>query len=316
MILVLHYYKSIIDGVMTSLIDTFFNIRRSLGSLVGARPVYMKIVCPELYLLNQKDYYNFDLDNTQWYEYVNDTGVDVKKYEKVEDSLIYNMKLYHNKLTTAIPFMRFNRNFGDFNLFRGITQTEHKFKANTIICSGRLIYEILMGADIELECERLFVLDSLDTYKSKIGEFPDFDDYFDILETDVTQLSNPATMRDTKYRQELYFHKFSFRRLNSLKQLGILEDEYNYNRTSKEKGKLEGGYYENQGKGIFEHLYWNKKVNYCAEGIYTADGLTHYLDLFGIDPYVDHFPLHLSKNQIKDKLFMKNVDYLYKELRH
>lgn len=312
MILILHYYKSTIDGVMTSLIDTFLNMRRTVSD---RWPVHIKIICPELYLMDKDDYYNFDLDKTQWYEYVNDVGVDVTPYEKIEDPVIYNMKLHHNKLTTSIPFLRFNRNFGDFNMFKGITQDEHKFKAHTIICSGRLIYEILMGADIELECERLFVLDSLDTYKSKIGEFPDFDDYFDILGCEITQLSNPATMRDTKYRQEPYFHKFSYRRLDALKQSGILKDEYNFNRTSKEKTKLEGGHFENQGKGIFEHLYWNKIVNYYAEGTYTADGLTHYFDLFGIDPYVDHLPLHLSKNQIKDKLFMKNIDYLYKELK-
>jgi hypothetical protein len=34
--------------------------------------VQIKIVCPELYLMGvagYEDYYNFDIDETQWYEY-------------------------------------------------------------------------------------------------------------------------------------------------------------------------------------------------------------------------------------------------------
>jgi hypothetical protein len=69
---------------------------------------------------------------------------------------IFISKHSNNKITTAIPFLRFNRNFGDFNLISFYrTRKQKKFKANIIVCSGRLIYEILMGADIELECDRL-----------------------------------------------------------------------------------------------------------------------------------------------------------------
>jgi hypothetical protein len=81
MILILHYYKSTVDGVMTSLIDTYFNMRRGF---TGQRDVRMKIICPELYLLGvagYEDYYNFDVDDTQWYEYTEEKGLDVEKYE-------------------------------------------------------------------------------------------------------------------------------------------------------------------------------------------------------------------------------------------
>ena len=57
MILILHYYKSTIDGVMTSLIDTFLNMRRTVSD---KWPVHIKIICPELYLMDKDDYYNFD----------------------------------------------------------------------------------------------------------------------------------------------------------------------------------------------------------------------------------------------------------------
>ena len=310
-VLILHYYKSTIDGVMTSLIDTFFNIRRSMA---GFRKVEIALVCPELYLLDRDDYYNFSLGGTQWYQYKNPTGTEVEPYEKIEDPMKYQFKLFRNELTTAVPFLRFNRNFGDFNFFYSIVENQNKFEAETVICSARLLYEILIGTDIEIECNRLIVLDSLDTYKSKMGIFPDFDDLFDTMFKDsfVVQLSNPINFRDTKYKQVKYFHKLSYRRLNALKQSNLLKDELNFTRKRGNKGELYPGmYFENIGKQLFEHLYFGKKCSYYSEGVFTDDGMCEYLQLFGIDGKVDHIPLVITKNEIKDHLFMKNIDYIY-----
>jgi len=309
--LILHYYKSTIDGVMTSLIDTFFNLRRPLA---GRRYIEIKFICPELYLLDFDDYYNFSIDDTEWYEYKNSTGLEVEPYTKEEDPLKYQFRLFRNELTTSVPFLRFNRNFGDFNFFYDIVQHKNKFESDTILCSARLIYEILMGLDIELVCERLIVLDSLDTYKSKIEMFPNFDDLFDTMfkNTRVVQFSNPANFRDTKYEQIGYYHKLSYRRLNALKQSGLLKDELNFTRKRGNKGELfPDMYFENIGKQLFEHLYFGKKCNYYADGTYTDDGMCQYLGCFGIDGKVDHTPLILTRNQIKDKMFMKNSDPLY-----
>jgi hypothetical protein len=317
MILVLHYYKSTIDGVMTSLIDTYFNLRRSLA---GKNEVKIKFICPELYLLDKSDYYNFSLDeDIQWYEYKNSTGLEVHSYKKVEDSIKYQYRLFKNEITTSVPFLRFNRNFGDFNFFYDIVQDQNKFECETVICSARLLYEILMGVDIEIKCNNLLVLDSLDTYKSKIGLFPNFDDLFDTMfkDTWVIQYSNPINFRDTKYQQVSYLHKFSYRRLSALKQSGLLKDELNFTRKRGDKGELfPEKYFENIGKQLFEHLYFGKKCNYYAEGLFTIDGMCHYLERFGIDGTVDHTPLILTRGHIKDQMFMKNTDEIYQFIRN
>jgi len=311
-ILVLHYYKSTVDGVMTSLIDTFINIRRANKPKWDAQ---MIIICPELYLMEVDDYYNIDLSQTQWHEYIDEKGLETKPYKGEYNTKDYHMKCFRNQLTTSIPFLKFNRNFGDFKLFYSIDQKNYKFKAHTVICSARLLYEILMGVDVEIECERLYVLDSLDTYKSKVGIFPDFDDLFDTMfnNCDITQLSNPANFRETKYRQKEYYHKFSNRRLTALKQSDILKNEYTFNITKKKKTMIhEGSHFENMGKGIFEHLWFGHKVKYEAEGIYTKDGLWYYMNLFGLDANRDQILPAISKARIMDKLFYKTNDILYR----
>jgi hypothetical protein len=299
-ILVLHYYKSIVDGVMTSLIDTFFNIRNETST-------DMRIICPELYSLDHDDYYDFNIDETQPHIYKDDIGVDTEPYEGEYNDVNFGFMRFKNKATSSVPFLRFNRNFGDYNLLYTIDQDNHKFKADIVICSGRLIYEILNGAKIEIECNKLIVLDSLDTYKSRIGMFPDFDDLFSTMfkNSDVIQLSNPATMRESKYKQIEYYHKFSKKRLNALKQTGLLKDEYIFDRTKKEKTMItEGAHFENMGKGIFEHLWFDKHVYYKSDGLFDKDGLYYYLKLFDIDATKDQ-EISIQKYDLKNKLFWR-----------
>ena len=58
-ITIVHYYKSIVDGVMTTLIDLFFNLRERHN-------VEFMLICPELYSLDHNDYYNFPLKETEF----------------------------------------------------------------------------------------------------------------------------------------------------------------------------------------------------------------------------------------------------------
>jgi hypothetical protein len=166
---------------------------------------------------------------------------------------------------------------------------------------------------LNLKCDRLIVLDSLDTWKSKVGIFPDFDDLFKTMfkNTHVTQLSNPANFRETEYEQVEYYHKFSYRRLNALKQSGILKDNYVFKRSSKEKTDIgEGLHFENMGKGIFEHAWVGQEVEYKTDGMFMEDGLYYYMKLFGLDAFEDQ-TIRLHKREIMDHLFMKNIDYLF-----
>lgn len=314
MIRVIHYYKSTVDGVMTSLIDAYFNMRRAISH---CDEVKMDIICPELYLMGVRgieDFYNFDLSETQWHEYTQDKGLETKVYNGEYQSMDYHFKCFHNKITSSIPFLKMNRNFGDFNLLFSIEQDKKVYEADVIVCSGRLIYEILNGADIELKCSRLVILDSLDTWKSRVGFFPDFDDYFKTIEktTDITQLSNPATMRESNYRQIEYYHKLSYRRLNALRDSGLLKDNFIFKRSGKEKTDIgDGLHFENMGKGMFEHLWFGREVEYKTDGMFMEDGLYHYMKLFGLDAFEDQ-KIKLEKKDIMNHLFYKTSDYLYK----
>lgn len=303
-IIVLHYYKSIVDGVMTSLIDAYFNMKDN-----PSHDVELKIFCPELFSLDHDDYYNFPLEDTQNHRYINKRGIETIPYENSLYPLVDRIMFSTNQITTSIPFLRFNRNFGDFNLYYSIEMNQKKYEADMIVCSARLIYEILIGeSDIELKCKKLVVLDSLDTYRSKIGEFPDFDDYFDTLSnTKILQLSNPATFRDSKYEQKEYYHKFSERRLSALEQSNILKNEYTFKRAKDKTNIYEDSYFENIGKGIFEHLYLGKTVHYKTDGMFTKDGLYYYLRLFNIDVERNQ-TIEITKEEIKDKLFFKEDD--------
>lgn len=303
-VLVLHYYKSTIDGVMTSMIDTFFNLRTVLQ---GHRDIKIVLVCPELYLLDKEDYY--DENQVEWYEYTSDRGLDVVPYKADDKGMDFHFRAFRNELTTAIPFLRFNRNFGDFNLIHSITQdVKNVFNARTIVCSARLIYEILMGEDIELQCDKICILDSLDTYKSKMGTFPDFDDLFDTMlnDSNICQLSNPANFKETKYKQVEYYQKLNYRRLNALKQTGYFngKTEYTFNRSEKKKTEIIDSYhFENIGKGIFEHLHFGIPVHYKTDGMFTKDGLWFYLKRLGIDPEKEQT---IGKIDLK-KMFMNDI---------
>ena len=306
MILILHYYKSIVDGVMTSMIDTFFNLK-----LMEPAKIDFKIICPELYLIDRNDYYNEPLEKTQWYSYINSNGLDVKVYEESSQQSKFYFECRNNEITTAIPFLRYNRNFGDFRLFYNIEQHQREFESDIIICSARLIYEIMSGIDITLRCKKLIVLDSFDTYKSKIGMIPNFDDYFDSLKyTYITQLSNPVNFRETRYEQKEYYHKLSKKRLKSLRHTGTVLDEYTFKRAGKEKTKIENGYFENIGKSLFEHLYLQKKVNYLIDGMYMKDGMCYYLEQIGINSEKNYVDLKIPISQMEKLLFI-NSDYVH-----
>ena len=44
------------------------------------------------------------------------------------------------------------------------------------------------------------------------------------------------------------------------------------------------------------------------------DGLCYYLNLFGINGLINHYPLSISKRSIEEKLFMNSKDKLIKAI--
>lgn len=72
-------------------------------------------------------------------------------------------------------------------------------------------------------------------------------------------------------------------------------------------------FYENIGKLIFEFNYHNKNVFYSPKNKMIDDGLTHYLNLFNINDNEKQI-LNISKNEMEHKLFMNKNDELLQVL--
>ena len=188
---------------------------------------------------------------------------------------------------------------------------DSNIEADLIICTANVIYK-----NISLNCNKLFILDSLELISNNYI-LPKLDNDNTIL------FCNPANMcEDIHIKQIEYYHKFNKKRLKNLpkhykaslsvlKQEMFLHEIYNYNRVNKPHLEIEVGiFFENIGKRIFEHLYHNKIVNYNSEGLIKLDGLFYYLKHLGINGLINHFPLKISEQIIKEKLFMNENDKL------
>lgn len=294
-IVIIHYYKSFVDGVMTSMIDLYHNLKDRFN-------VKLMIICPELYYLPENDYYNFPLNQTEFTR--NGEHIEFEEFDADET----------NDVTCSIPFLKFNKNFGDPKIFFSVTENKGEqieLGSRVTICSARLLYEKLMGRlnlKFRMGTGNLFILDSLDLYRSKVKDIPSLDIAIPKNLHRLFYFSNPSNFLKGKNNIE-YYHKFSKTRLDTLE----LNDVYNYQR-QKEKIKVKGNYYENIGKSIFEHLYHGKEVNYSAKNMTMKDGLYYYLKLFGVDGSKDHFPLNISREEIEDKLFLKDDDEIVKRI--
>lgn len=296
-IVIIHYYKSIVDGVMTTLIDLFFNLRDYYD-------IRFVIVCPEFYDLQHNDYYNFPLNQTEFTR----NGEHIEFEDFVNDDT--------NEVTSNIPFLKFNKSFGDPKLFFSVLEAkkeeEIELGNRVTICSARLLYEKMLGRlnlKFRMGTGNLFVLDSLDLYKSKVKAIPSLDIAIPKNLHRCYYFSNPANFIKGKNNIE-YYHKFSKRRLDTLQG-----KDYNFSRLGKEKIKVGDHYFENINRSIFENLYHGKRVNYHPGGMTIKDGLYYYLKLFDLDGFKDYSPLRITKEEIEDKLFMKEDDAILETLR-
>lgn len=260
MILVIHYYTGAVDGVFTSMVDTYYNL------LEAGKNVEFKIVC--------------------------------------DDASI------------AAPHIK--RNFRNQKLISKLTK-DLVFDYDIIICSSCLLYHNL---EVFLKTDNLIILDSLDLAFSKYGKYEKLSKIFP--GDNCTILTNPSTMNSTGKREFEYYHKFSRRRINNLqvrvskfssdpdKESLWIKNEIDFYRSERPHTLIVGDkYFENIGKIIFEHLIFEKKVNYYTNGMFTKDGLYYYLKLIGIDGEINHTPIEVNREIIFEKLFPKEDDLLF-----
>jgi len=212
-------------------------------------------------------------------------------------------------------------NFSDKHLVNSLT-TKLSFEADAIICSSCLLYNNFWYPlkRLSLNANQILVLDSLDIQLGKLkvetvyGVIPPLNE---VIDYKCILLCNQSNIDFCDLETYIYYHKFSSKRLldnvhkkNVLNSIGNVHI-YEYNRILRHEKYKDSwaALNENIGKVIFESLYYGLKVNYSADG-YVPDGLSCYLRLFDIDPSINHFPLLITEEHIKEKLFMDKNDLL------
>ena len=200
---------------------------------------------------------------------------------------------------------RDNAYFGDKSMLQSFTK-DTKFEADVVICSTKMLNDI-KTYDIEINCYKMVLLDSLDVMKAHCKTIPMLESPCD----DTILLCNEANQGLTDIKSDVYYHKFNQTRLDTIQ----MDKSINYNRLDKlDKQYISVGEdvrFENIGKSIFEGLYCKSSVFYHGSGTY--DGLYYYLKLFNVDATQDHMPLMIEAEEVKDKLFMKKDDLI---MRH
>ncbi len=240
---------------------------------------------------------------------------------RVDGTLTSMIDLYLN-LKERIPNVRFKVisknavgqviqlfwNHLNFGLEKNVLTIDTEFEVDTVIASTKLLVDIgyyQKDLNIKFNCNKLILVDSLDLMKSKHGMIPHLDQFIPCKDTVL--LANPANFNISSFKCYEYYHKFNENRIESFR----LPERLTYTRIRKPHIRLTNNtFFENVGKLIWECLYKDKSVFYLNDGIKIKDGLYYYLKLFEIDGSVDHIPLNISKEQIVDKLFMKDDDLI------
>ena len=201
-----------------------------------------------------------------------------------------------------------NSFFGMKNVLSKLSFGQIIFEADNIICSAKLLKDINEG-NVQIACTNLIIIDSFDIAKSYYGLIENIEKAVHHC-TNTTILSNPANFHKIFYQTVEYYHKFSKQRLDTLPTISGVK---NYTRNTKPHIRISPtSYFENIGKGIFEFIYRGGTVNYIPDGMNEKDGLYYYLRLFGLDGEQTYTPLPLTKNDIEDKLLMKDDDLIFK----
>ena len=168
----------------------------------------------------------------------------------------------------------------------------------------------------------------LDSYKIYIDYYRN-DNFTANKINDISEqyyiLGNNFNSKFFKSNYYTYYHKFSKERLDYLENkykneqhiLKRKEDDKDFFLHKFSSYRYERfhtcdniTFLENIGKLIFEYRYLNKPVYYSSNKKTIDDGLTEYLSLFGIDDNNSQDIL-ITKNDIRNKLFMKDNDLMF-----
>jgi hypothetical protein len=227
-----------------------------------------------------------------------DLYLNLKNFIEVDMKIMFDI---HS--TGMLNYFRVQNFFGNIDLLSTLTK-DRNHESDTVIISSELLGQIIKGLEINIKCDRLIILDSLDLQKVKFNLLPDLTSF--LFCDNCVLLSNPANFNILSVKTLEYYHKFNPKRLLSIDWYPKIA---NYDRRDKKHSKMKDNVYvENIGKSIFESIFLGNQINYHANELPVEDGLCSYLRLFGIDPHIDHFPLKIKKEEIKEKLFFSEKD--------
>lgn len=216
--------------------------------------------------------------------------------------------MFDIKNTDMIKYLEFQNFFGHRNMISKLTK-KRDYEADTIIISCQFLTQMAENKiEVDIECDKLILLDSLDLQRSVSNMVPKLDNISNyIFYNDCILLSNPSNFGIIDVPTLEYYHKFDVKRVLSR---NYEAKRFDYRRTDKEHIILDNGvYFENIGKLIFENIFVGNEVNYYPDGLGgNVDGLCYYLELFGIDPNKEHLPLKISREEVIEKLFFNESD--------
>jgi hypothetical protein len=273
-------------------------------------------------------------------------------YTSFED-LFYNLRKYTNWEIRLIVFFddklvvkRFKRYFGNESnivyLPLKYGKMHYDLHGNACVISSEVI-DLVQTKTIEIDFNKTFLFYPAFIYKKEISQH-EFDDMISYInDNGIITICNKFNAQFVK-RSFIWYMKFSEERINRLKQISTNDNEiltseeyfqrkknkldikpfsykrydyFRYSKKSKDNPYTEYGadYYENIGKMMFEFLLLGKESSYSCKDKKINDGLTEFLNEFGIDDNFDFDLNLLSKSKLYDVLFMKHDDKILKLLK-
>ena len=269
-------YYPYFDGTSTSLIDTYYNLKR--------------------YGVDVECYIAVDTDNVkQNIEYI-------KTLKKSVPSDFVSRTIPLNQIYDK----QFDNLIVSFGIFRFVERLPDKYNHLFILDAGRIAHDAILNGS---------------KYINYVKQLCNTTVYGNKANDKLCQMEN----------YKIWYHKFSQERFNHLKQLpleqktittadreqkghmkfnNLFSNEYCFSRYKKD----EGIFRENIGKMIFEFSALGKKVLYKPTNKFCDDGLTEYLELFGIDDTKEQ-EIHITEEELFDKLGMKRDDVLLNDIK-
>lgn len=224
--------------------------------------------------------------------------------------------VYDLDIVSMIKYFEAHANFNNFKLLTKLT-TEQNFESDIIITSCELLSQITLGSiDINFQCDKLILLDSLDLQRSKFGIIPDLNPCIDGYNSVL--MCNPANTGILSTRHEEYYHLIDANRVRNYHKKFRNDPPHciSYRRSEKPHIMLKDrNYFENIGKTIFENILNGNSVNYYVDGLSCNDGLCFYLfNLFNINPHQTHEPLRITSKEVEKAFDLHPDNAIIKEV--